>query len=267
MRDFVAGGKRWFALHGSNSVMDFQADGVHCPRDYPVLMETLGSQFIAHPAIEPYPITVSESARDHPLVAGIEPWECEDELYLCEYHGEITPLMETRFAGNSGPGFYEHDWPKDEPRLVMYLHPVGEGEVLYLTPGHRRSKYDMQDPPLSVEEWPVPELGAWTQPPTTSCSAAASSGQGARPGCRCRLATAPRLRLGFQPASTGTARSPANARHGVAHATFAGDGEIAALERLEREQRQHERQRQRPAEAQRVEALDDEDAAVCPVVR
>ncbi len=164
VRDTVAAGRRWFALHGTNSVMDFQADGVHCPRDYPTLMETLGSQFIAHPAIEPYPITVSESAHDHPLVAGIEPWETEDELYLCDYHGEITPLLETRWAGNSGPGFYEHDWPKDEPRLVMYLHPVGDGEVLYLTPGHRRSKYDMQDPPLSIPEYPNVEEGAWAVP-------------------------------------------------------------------------------------------------------
>ncbi|MDH3994322.1 MAG: ThuA domain-containing protein, partial [Gammaproteobacteria bacterium] len=41
---------------------------------------------------------------------------------------------------------------------VFYLHPYGEGTVLYLTLGHCRGKYDMQ--PL-IEEYPVPEEGAW----------------------------------------------------------------------------------------------------------
>jgi type 1 glutamine amidotransferase len=40
----------------------------------------------------------------------------------------------------------------------MYLHPFGAGEVLYLTLGHCRGKYDMQ--PL-MEEYPEPEFGAW----------------------------------------------------------------------------------------------------------
>ena len=44
---------------------------------------------------------------------------------------------------------------------VLYLHPYGKGSVLYLTLGHCRGKYDMQ--PL-IEEYPVPEEGAWRTP-------------------------------------------------------------------------------------------------------
>ena len=50
LRDFVAGGKKWFALHGTNSILRFLDNGkVDSPEIAPVLMETLGTQFIAHP--------------------------------------------------------------------------------------------------------------------------------------------------------------------------------------------------------------------------
>jgi type 1 glutamine amidotransferase len=158
LADYVSGGGRWFALHGTNAVLDMLKGGVATPRTHPRLMHTLGSQFIAHPPIAPYRVTVS--APDHPLVAGIEPFEAEDELYLCEYHGEITPLLETRFSGQA-PGFQEGDWPDDAARLVMYLHPVGTGSVLYLTLGHCRGHYDMR--PV-MDYYPVIERGAWELP-------------------------------------------------------------------------------------------------------
>ena len=154
----MRGGKRWLALHGTNSVMKFMKDGVAAPRTHPLLMETLGSQFLAHPPIMPFQVTVTQ--RDHPLVAGIDAFEVEDELYLCEYHGKIEPLLETRFTGEAA-GFIEKDWPADDPRWVMYLHPVEAGEVLYLTLGHCRGKYDMR--PM-VDEYPGVERGAWESP-------------------------------------------------------------------------------------------------------
>lgn len=156
---FVEGGKRWLALHGTNSVFEFGRDGrVGTPRSHPKLMATLGSQFIAHPPIQPFKVTVSKP--DHPLVAGLDDFEANDELYLCEYHGELLPLLETRFTGQA-PGFVEDQWPDDETRLVMYLHPAGRGEVLYLTLGHCRGKYDMR--PV-MDEYPHIERGAWEKP-------------------------------------------------------------------------------------------------------
>ena len=154
---YVSEGGRWFALHGTNAVLDMLQE-VTAPRSHPVLMETLGSQFIAHPPIQPYAVSVAKP--DHPLVKDIVPFEATDELYLCEYHGELEPLLETRFSGDA-PGFAESSWPADEPRLVMYLHPYGQGEVLYLTLGHCRGKYDMR--PI-MDEYPVVERCSWELP-------------------------------------------------------------------------------------------------------
>lgn len=158
LADFVAGGGRWLALHGTNSVFELRERSIATPRSHPRLMETLGSQFLAHPPIGRFRVT--PSAPDHPLVAGIEPFEVEDELYLCEYHGEVQPLLETRFSGEA-PGFEERAWPDDAARLVMYLHPVGSGQVLYLTLGHCRGRYDMR--PL-MDVYPRVERCAWEEP-------------------------------------------------------------------------------------------------------
>lgn len=158
LADFVRRGGRWFALHGTNSVMEFLAEGVAVPRTHALLMETLGSRFIAHPPIAPY--TVEVAAPDHPLVRGIGPFQVEDELYLCEYYGRLEPLLETHFTGKAH-GFAEDDWPDDEARLVMYVKRVGAGEVLYLTLGHCRGRYDMR--PL-MEEYPQVERGSWELP-------------------------------------------------------------------------------------------------------
>lgn len=158
LRDFVASGKRWFALHGTNSILVNDAPGpFQTPRSHPLYMETLGSQFLGHPPIKPYTVT---RCSDHELVAGIEPFEANDELYLCEYHGELEPLLATQFTGKA-PGFAEEQWDDAEPRLVMYLKPVGEGGVLYLTLGHCRGHYDMQ--PL-MDYYPRVERGSWELP-------------------------------------------------------------------------------------------------------
>ena len=158
LSEFVRSGRRWLALHGTNSVMDFVADGVAAPRQQQLYMQTLGSQFIAHPPIASFRVEISDP--DHRLVKGIEPFDVEDELYLCEYHGEIRPLLETRFSGVAH-GFVEKDWPGDEPRWVMYLHPEEQGEVLYLTLGHCRGHYDMK--PV-MDYYPQIERGAWESP-------------------------------------------------------------------------------------------------------
>jgi hypothetical protein len=158
LSNYVRSGGRWLALHGTNSVLDMLADGVTAPRTYPTLMETLGSQFIAHPPIAPYTVTVAKP--DHPLVKDVEPFEATDELYLCDYHGTLEMLLETRFSGDA-PGFKEASWPTDEARAVMYLHPYGGGEVLYLTLGHCRGHYDMR--PV-MDYYPVVERCSWELP-------------------------------------------------------------------------------------------------------
>ena len=152
--------KRWFALHGTNSIIEFLDDGrVGAPRTSPLLMEMLGSQFLAHPAaIEEYDVNVSDPS--HPIISGIEPFSVTDELYLCEFHGDCIPLLETRWVGEEH-AFVDSDWKKDEKRPVMYLHPYDAGQVLYLTLGHCRRTYDMQ--PL-MDIWPDRDLCSWENP-------------------------------------------------------------------------------------------------------
>ncbi len=124
-------------------------------------METLGSQFVAHPPIAPYRVEVTQPS--HPLVAGIEPFDAQDELYLSELHPPFETLLHTRWTGEA-KGFAERDWSSDEPRPVMYLKRVGAGEVLYFTLGHARGHYDMR--PL-MDEYPTVERGSWPVPAFT----------------------------------------------------------------------------------------------------
>jgi type 1 glutamine amidotransferase len=158
LRDFVTSGKRWVALHGTNAFLDFGAKGLVSPRSHRVFMETLGSRFISHPPIEPHWVTISDP--EHPLVAGMQPFEASDEIYLCEYYGDVKPLLETRFTGTFHSGYVENEWPDDDPRLVAYTHPVGKGEVLYITLGHCCGKYDMR-PMQDVTEV---LRGSWENP-------------------------------------------------------------------------------------------------------
>lgn len=155
---FLVGGKRWFALHGTNSCLKYvKGKGWTAPDDAPRFMDMLGSQFVAHPPIQPF--TVRPSSR-HPLVAGIEPFEADDEIYLCRFFGEHERLLETRFTGEAD-GFEQSDWRENDVVPVMYLRRWKAGEVLYLNLGHARGRYDMQ--PL-MDEYPETERGSWKQP-------------------------------------------------------------------------------------------------------
>ena len=86
----------------------------------------LGSQFLAHPPIQPFQVT--NAAPGHPLVKGIEPFEADDEIYLCRFFGVHECLLETEFTGQA-PGFEESDWDGNSRVPVMYLHPWEDNHV------------------------------------------------------------------------------------------------------------------------------------------
>ncbi len=162
IRAWVEGGGRWVALHGTNAALDLGTpNGVDAPRIFPLWADTLGSQFVAHPPIQPYRVELS--APDHWLVAGIEPFETDDEVYLSEYadRGALEPLLHTTFQGEA-TGFVESDWASGDPtHLVMYLRRLGDGAVLYNTLGHCRGHYDMA-PVMAY--YPRIERCSWEQP-------------------------------------------------------------------------------------------------------
>ncbi|NLR73198.1 ThuA domain-containing protein [Novosphingobium sp. ERN07] len=159
LRAWVAGGRRWMALHGCNSVLRFLDTGkVGAPDWAPHFMETLGTAFVAHPPVGPFEVTIT--APDHPLVAGIEPFTPQDdELYLSRPTADVETLLHVDFAGHA-PAFEIEHWQQDRHPL-MYLRSLGEGAVLYNALGHCRGHLDMQP---KVAWFPTVQRGAWRCP-------------------------------------------------------------------------------------------------------
>jgi len=158
LRSYLERGGRWFALHGTNSVLEFLSDGrVSSPDSAAEFMDLLGSRFIAHPPVGPYQVDIADP--DDPLVQGIEPFETNDELYLMEHAPGIEVLLDVGFEGEA-PGF-EHDQWAHARHPVLYRHKVGAGEVLYLTLGHARGHWDMK--PL-MDYYPQIERSSWELP-------------------------------------------------------------------------------------------------------
>ncbi len=162
IRTWVEGGGRWVALHGTNAALDLGGpDGVDAPRMFPLWADTLGSQFVAHPPIQMYAVEVSDP--EHWLVAGINSFETDDELYLMEHadRASLHALLHTTYQGTAR-GFVESDWTAADPtHLVMYLRELGDGAVLYNTLGHCRGHYDMAP---RVAYYPRVERCSWDKP-------------------------------------------------------------------------------------------------------
>lgn len=155
IRAYVAGGGRYYALHGTNSILRFLESGlVDTPDWAPHFMETLGSAFASHPPIEPFLVEVADAS--HPVSQGIEPFETTDELYLSRPRAELHVLLDTEFGGET-PGFVDSQWEKAR-HPVVYLRPLGQGAVLYNALGHCRGHYDLQ--PLA-DWWPSIDRCSW----------------------------------------------------------------------------------------------------------
>lgn len=158
LKGWLERGGRWYALHGTSSILRLLDDGLwDAPRWAPLFMDLVGSQFVSHPPIEPYLVTVADPG--HPLVEGVEPFETTDELYHLELHGDLHVLLETECT-KPGTGFVEAEQaPGTHP--VFYIKRHGEGAVLYLTLGHCRGHYDLQ--PMA-DWWPTVDRCAWDLP-------------------------------------------------------------------------------------------------------
>lgn len=158
LRTFLERGGRWLALHGTNSILKFDASGkVTTPDEAPEMMALLGTRFIGHPPIAPMKVRV---VRKHPLTDGLRDFSTIDELYLCEVTSEIEILLESRFEGGECPDFAVATLPaQDVP--VLYIRNLGAGAVLYCSLGHCRGHYDLR--PLAPF-WPHPQRCSWEYP-------------------------------------------------------------------------------------------------------
>ena len=158
LHDFVAGGGRWLALHGTNSILRFGDDNiVDTPDLLPAFTEILGTRFAGHPPIAPFKVMVTRP--DHPMTQGLRDFRIEDELYLSHRTAPIEVLLHTQFTGRADE-FRDAEWDEAEVP-VLYERMLGEGAVLYLTLGHCRGHYDLQ--PVAPF-WPHPQRCAWNYP-------------------------------------------------------------------------------------------------------
>lgn len=158
---FLDRGGRWFALHGTNAFIDFDTEGgpvtggsgVVIPGRYltpdlrPRFTGLLGSRFLAHPTVQPFTVRVSEPR--HPLVADLADFEVTDEAYCCAFTTDVEVLLETTVSSRTMRKVPAAVDDESVRRPLLYLRRRGEGEVLYLTLGHARGRWDMQ--PLMAE--------------------------------------------------------------------------------------------------------------------
>ncbi|MEJ0022142.1 MAG: ThuA domain-containing protein [Alphaproteobacteria bacterium] len=130
LRRYLERGGRWFALHASNSVLQNQ-----------YLPPLLGTKFLSHPPYQRFRVDVVAPAD--PLLAGIESFDVDDELYCVDIVSkDIEVLLQTRWGGEAfGGKMFEV-----EDRPLMYRHRVGDGGVLYLALGHANRPYDKPFP-------------------------------------------------------------------------------------------------------------------------
>jgi uncharacterized protein len=159
LRAWIEGGGRWFALHGTNAVLDLVVDPsgskLAVPRLLQPMAETLGSHFLAHPPIGE--IAVSAADSRHPLVERLAPFSTTDELFLSEFHAEVETLLQARFSGEALEDFPHRYWPEEQIHPVMYIRRFGLGSVLYLTLGHCSSPGD----PEGKSNQPPAVMGSW----------------------------------------------------------------------------------------------------------
>jgi hypothetical protein len=158
-RDFVSGGGRWTALHGTNSMLEQPASRpgrTRTPNLAPRLFELLGSRFLTHPPVHEYTV---RPVAEHPITQGIAPFSVRDELYCSQLYPPIEVLLATDFDGDC-PTFEEPP-PPERRRPVLYLKRTGQGAVCYLTLGHCRGLVDtleLPHIPASIDR------GSWQRP-------------------------------------------------------------------------------------------------------
>ena len=161
LRNFLTSGKRWLALHGTNSWLALNENKEwHTPAGHEEYFKLIGSQFAAHPPIEPYLVSVIDN--DHTVTKGCEDFEVVggDELYYMHMFGDVRVLMEAVTQGEAR-GFAERTWKSGMTHPVLYEKKIENGAILYCTLGHRRGHWDME--PL-MDYYKKEELGAWELP-------------------------------------------------------------------------------------------------------
>ena len=152
LKEWLAGGGRWFGLHGTSGGRAARIQGSSQRRMVKEAHhETLGCFFLNHPPVRRFEVAVHDS---HPLTEGLpEAFETEDELYMVEPIGDAEVLLTAELPRDpSPPGFgfhYDADTsllPDGKTRVLGYVKPVGGGAVAYVALGHCHSPVSNSQP-------------------------------------------------------------------------------------------------------------------------
>ena len=144
LRQWVEGGGRWLALHGSSGGK--AARRPNSSQREMVKMDyhnTLGGFFIHHPPIRKFQVSLVDTK--HPLTQGLpETFETIDEPYMVELQApEDTDVLLTADWGVVPPseqGFYYKEdtavLPGGSKRAIAFERKLSQGAVAYTTLGH-----------------------------------------------------------------------------------------------------------------------------------
>jgi type 1 glutamine amidotransferase len=122
----------------------------------PEFTALLGNRFLAHPKISPWRVDVVQP--EHPLVVGVSSFVTTDELYVMDLREDLDVILDTEFTGEC-PGFEVSHSGSRTRHPVLFTRAEGKGEVVYLTLGHCRGRFDVAD--LGIPDTGVVDRVAW----------------------------------------------------------------------------------------------------------
>jgi hypothetical protein len=144
IRDWVAAGGHWLALHGTSGGRAERVEGARSRRTVKAEHHALlGGYFLTHPPICEFRVEVK--ASDHPLTCGLgSSFTVEDEPYFVELQDPaLTQILLTAdYGGLTSPAIGTL-YPRDtslladgKSRVIGYTRAVGQGAVTYIALGH-----------------------------------------------------------------------------------------------------------------------------------
>ena len=147
IRDWIADGGRWLALHGSTGgkAERLNPEGTKRRMAKFPYHETLGGFFMTHPPIREYQVDVPD--RNHILTHNLpESFRIQDEPYMIEVlHPETRVLLSTAEVPPPPAAMQElyggdtSLLPDGTSRALGFVREIGGGSVAYIAPGHCHS--------------------------------------------------------------------------------------------------------------------------------
>ena len=143
IKDWLADGGRWLALHGSTGGKAARVEGSDRRRMVQMpYHEALGGFFLTHPPVQEIEVNVQD--HNHILTHNLPPrFLIQDEPYWIEViHPETQVLLTMEMPESPDPDFamiIDEDTsllPDGKSRALGFVRSVGEGGVAYVAPGH-----------------------------------------------------------------------------------------------------------------------------------